>query len=86
MAAPKPKYQRVLEKLEADILSGRFGPGQKLPSEAALVKRFNTSRITVTRALRELQHRALIDRGGSYAAMWSRQQEAARREAALAAN
>jgi len=31
-------------------------------------------------------HRVLIDRGGSYAAMWARQQEAARREAALAAN
>ena len=31
-------------------------------------------------------HRALMDRGGSYAAMWARQQEAARREAALAAN
>ena len=30
-------------------------------------------------------HRALIDRGGVYAAMWARQQEAARREAALAA-
>jgi len=31
-------------------------------------------------------HRALLDRGGSYAAMWARQQEAAEREAALAAN
>ncbi len=29
-------------------------------------------------------HRALIERGGVYAAMWARQQEAARREAALA--
>jgi len=31
-------------------------------------------------------HRALIDRGGVYAAMWARQQEAERREAAMAAN
>jgi ATP-binding cassette subfamily B protein len=31
-------------------------------------------------------HRALLDRGGAYAAMWARQQEAAEREAALAAN
>src|SRR5437016_10228313 len=29
-------------------------------------------------------HRTLLDRGGVYAAMWARQQEAARREAALA--
>jgi ABC-type transport system involved in Fe-S cluster assembly fused permease/ATPase subunit len=31
-------------------------------------------------------HRELLARGGVYAAMWARQQEAARREAALAAN
>src|SRR5205823_5531217 len=31
-------------------------------------------------------HRELLARGGVYAAMWARQQEAAAREAALAAN
>jgi ABC-type transport system involved in Fe-S cluster assembly fused permease/ATPase subunit len=31
-------------------------------------------------------HRALLAKGGVYAAMWARQQEAAAQEAALAAN
>ncbi len=52
----------MLESLAADIVSGRFQPGDKLPSESTLVRKFGTSRITVGRALKELQHRALIDR------------------------
>ena len=55
-----PKYQQVLESLKSDIVGGRYQPGQKLPSEAALVKRFGTSRITVGRALRELRQAGLI--------------------------
>src|ERR1700685_2826414 len=49
-------------KAVANILSGRFQPGQKLPSEAALVNRTGASRITVGRAMRELQEIGLIDR------------------------
>lgn len=55
--------------MKTDIVSGRYQPGQKLPSEAALTKRFETSRITVGRALRELQQAGLIERrpgSGSY--------------------
>ena len=65
-----PKYQQVFEALQREILSGRYQPGQKLPSEAALVKRFGASRITVGRALRELQQAGLIERragSGTYA-------------------
>jgi GntR family transcriptional regulator, arabinose operon transcriptional repressor len=58
----KPKYLRLLENLSNDILSGRLKTGAKLPSEAALVKKFGISRITVGRALRELQNRGLVDR------------------------
>ena len=36
--------------------------GQKLPSEAHLLDEFSTSRITVIRALRELQQRGLVQR------------------------
>ena len=35
----KPKYQELMDSLSRDILSGRFKPGQKMPSEAALVKK-----------------------------------------------
>jgi GntR family transcriptional regulator of arabinose operon len=57
-----PKYQQILENIKSDILSGRYQPGQKLPSEAALLKRFGASRITVGRALRELQQAGLVQR------------------------
>lgn len=65
----RPKYQEVIDSLSNDITSGRYRPGQKLPSEAALVNKFHTSRITVGRAFRELQQKGLIERiagSGSY--------------------
>jgi DNA-binding LacI/PurR family transcriptional regulator len=58
----KPKYQKLFETLKADIVSGRFKPGQKMPSETALVNKSGTSRITVGRAIRELQNLGLVDR------------------------
>jgi GntR family transcriptional regulator, arabinose operon transcriptional repressor len=64
-----PKYQQILEEIKADILTGRYRAGEKLPSEAALVKKFATSRITVGRALHELRQLGLIERragSGSY--------------------
>lgn len=57
-----PKYRQVLEDLLQEILAGKYAPGQKFPSEAALVQRFGTSRITVGRALRELSQRGLVER------------------------
>ncbi len=57
-----PKYQQVFERLSAEILSGKYAPGQKFPSEAALVQQFRTSRITIGRAVRDLSQRGLVDR------------------------
>src|SRR6516162_6128722 len=71
-----PKYQQILEQMKGDILTGRYIVGEKLPSEAALVKKFATSRITVGRALRELNQLGLIERragSGSYVRMQSDQ-------------
>src|SRR6266568_4301072 len=58
----RPKYQHVFEVLERDIRSGKYVAGQKLPSEAALVKQFGTSRITVGRAARDLSQCGLVER------------------------
>src|ERR1035438_5678069 len=58
----KPMYQKIRERLERDITGGRYAAGEKFPSEAALVQRFGASRITVGRAVRELQGRGLLDR------------------------
>jgi GntR family transcriptional regulator, arabinose operon transcriptional repressor len=56
------KYQQLFEEIKTDIASGRYRHGQKIPSEAALMNRTGMSRITVVRALRELQHAGLVER------------------------
>jgi DNA-binding LacI/PurR family transcriptional regulator len=60
MPSEEPRYRHVADELVRGIQSGKYAPGQKLPSEAALVKRFGTSRITIGRALRELKDQGLI--------------------------
>lgn len=56
------KYRKIISQIRSAIAGGRYKEGQRLPSEAALVKRFAASRPTVIRALRELQLEGLIDR------------------------
>ncbi len=56
------KYHQIFEKLQEDISSGRYKPGKRLPSEAELVRRFGASRMTVFRAMRELQSLGLVTR------------------------
>src|SRR5215469_9392929 len=71
MVGDRPKYQQLFDAIEHGIRSGRYSPGQKLPSEAALEAEFGISRITVVRALRELQQRGLVQRragSGTYVA------------------
>jgi GntR family transcriptional regulator of arabinose operon len=57
-----PLYKQILAALAGEIESEQFKPNQKFPSEAALVRRFGASRITVGRAVRELQQRGLVER------------------------
>jgi GntR family transcriptional regulator, arabinose operon transcriptional repressor len=64
-----PKYRQILDTLKDAIASGEYTSGQRLPSESELVKVFSASRVTVNRALRELQLMGLIERragSGSY--------------------
>ncbi|QEL17130.1 GntR family transcriptional regulator [Limnoglobus roseus] len=56
------KYRKIVAYLRSAIQAGRYKDGQRLPSEAALVRQFAASRPTVIRALRELQAEGLIDR------------------------
>src|SRR3546814_14422905 len=49
-AAPK-LYQAIIGALQADIASGRYAPGDRLPPERALVERFDASRLTVREAM-----------------------------------
>jgi GntR family transcriptional regulator of arabinose operon len=64
-----PKYQRVFDALHREIQSGRRKAGDRLPSEAELERMFGASRITVGRAVRDLQLAGLVERragSGSY--------------------
>jgi len=57
-----PLYYQIGTILREQILSGRYGPGDKLPTEAELVERFGVSRITVRQALKSLEEEGLIRR------------------------
>jgi GntR family transcriptional regulator of arabinose operon len=57
-----PKHRQVYRALQREILSGRWKSGDRLPSEAELVGRFGASRITVGRAVRDLQRAGLVER------------------------
>jgi GntR family transcriptional regulator, arabinose operon transcriptional repressor len=57
-----PKYQQIYNALHGEIVGGTVKSGERLPSEAELVKTFGASRITVSRALRDLQQAGLIER------------------------
>lgn len=56
------KYAAVEAWLRNGILSGHFAAGSRLPTEGDLMRRFRVSRITVTRAMRDLQTAGLIER------------------------
>lgn len=57
-----PRYRQVYEDLFSAIKSGRFKAGDRLPSEAELGKHYQTSRITVAKAVNELQLHGMVSR------------------------
>ena len=61
-ASGPPLYARVYQALRDEILSDRYPAGGPLPSEYMLEQRFLVSRITVRRALEELERAGLIER------------------------
>ncbi len=66
-----PRHRVVFETLLGDIASGRFQPGDRIPTEAELAKTFSASRSTVARAMRDLKNRGLLNRqrgGGTHIA------------------
>jgi GntR family transcriptional regulator of arabinose operon len=60
--ASTPKHRQIYEQLHRSISTGEYGPGERLPSEAELGKDFDTSRITVAKAVNELQKQGLVSR------------------------
>jgi len=61
----------IVNQLKAAILSGRFRPGERLPTERELTQQFQVSRVVVREALRELAIKGLVNilqgpAGGAY--------------------
>ena len=62
VADKAPKYQQIYKQLHGRIEAGAYKEGDRLPTEAELVEQFGTSRLTVARALKDLQVAGLVVR------------------------
>ncbi|WP_209428060.1 GntR family transcriptional regulator [Pararhodobacter sp. SW119] len=59
--APPPRYEQIADELASEIAEGRIAARMKLPSEHALMRIFDVSRVTVRSALSLLDRRGLIE-------------------------
>jgi len=57
-----PLYADLKDALRAKIEKDGLNPGDRLPTERVLMQLFRVSRITATRALRDLETEGLVDR------------------------
>ncbi|MBW1604714.1 GntR family transcriptional regulator [Streptomyces sp. JJ66] len=57
---PRPPYVQITNALRAAIRTKTLEPGERLPSQSDLTKRYGVSRATVQRALRDLQDEGLL--------------------------
>lgn len=66
-----PLHERIRREIETNILSGVLPPGARLPIEQELMRDYDCSRMTVSKALSALASAGLIDRrkrAGSFVA------------------
>ena len=66
---PRPRYAQVADVLRGEIHDGQWPPGEKLPSQPDLAKRFRLSQTSIGRAMEVLRNEGLIRSefgGGSY--------------------
>lgn len=57
-----PRYAAIKQSISDGVRDGSLKPGDRVPSEAELVEKFDVSRMTANRALRELQSAGVIVR------------------------
>src|SRR5581483_5741941 len=60
--SPVPFYFQLAELLEQEIVSGRWEPGLRLPSEIDICSHFGVSRTTLRQALGRLEQEGLVSR------------------------
>lgn len=55
-----PIYLQLMERIQRDIISGRYGPGDKLPSVRELAVEASVNPNTMQKALSELERNGLV--------------------------
>jgi len=60
--SPLPLYHQLSELLLGQIVDGQLKPHEAMPAERELIEIFGVSRITVRRALEELERRGYVQR------------------------
>lgn len=58
----QPLYQQIIDYFLKELREGRVRPGDRIPTESELDRQFEVSRITVIRALKEMEHLGLLYR------------------------
>ncbi len=69
--AQLPKYQNIKQAVLADIRNGKLRPGDKLPVRTELLEIYNTTRVTLDKALSELVDEKILTasrRAGTFVA------------------
>lgn len=61
----QPLYERVQDALRERLQSGAYRRGSRLPSERALSESYGVSRLTMRRALQDLEQAGVIERTAS---------------------
>jgi GntR family transcriptional regulator len=56
----KPLYEQIKEYILSNIQAGHFKPHTRVPSERDLAQHFGVSRLTVTKALKELEQGGVV--------------------------
>ncbi len=57
-----PKYIQIKERLKSEIDSGVFKPGDRLPSRAEMIAKYNLSGVTASKAMDELVNEGYVCR------------------------
>jgi DNA-binding GntR family transcriptional regulator len=56
----KPLYEQIREYLLLNIQSGVFPPHSRIPSERELAEQFKVSRLTASKAIKELVQAGML--------------------------
>ena len=56
----QPLFERIADRLRAEIRAGRYRPGDKLPSGSELAERFGVSIVTARQAIAQLRAEGLV--------------------------